>query len=91
MMDEIYCIIFYCLQVLLLGQPGVATKWVAGSTLPVTAIKDYENNIQKEMPLNTVSHYGQKISVAFPKDTSVSEPMAKKAMTERLVIKDTEG
>ena len=43
------------------------------------------------MSLNTVSHYGQKISVAFPKDTSVSEPMAKKAKTERLVIKDTKG
>lgn len=91
MMDEIYCIILYCLQVVLLRQPGVATKWVAGSTLPVTAIKDYENSIQKEMSLNTVSHYGQKISVASLKTPLCQSQWPKKTKTERLVIKDTEG
>lgn len=79
------------MKVLWLGQPQLKTTWVAASSLPATAIEEYENGVATEAITIPDHSYGQVSSTLSVTRQSKIGPDSKCAKTIRPVVAMAEG
>ena len=73
-----------------LGKPDLEVTWELASSLPPSAIEEYEKDIQLEVQTSSDLKYGQQKSI-LTVATVGCEPLPKKSRKDRLVVNQNTG